>query len=111
MIKNEKKLYEEELPPLEISEAETLIDESNCRKVYEAPETQEELYSLFNKEKIEGFQDYFDLLDANALGQNEATREIPSPKEYDVLALKIIDTTEEQKKSDALAPKKINSLD
>ena len=114
MIKNEKKLYEEQPPTFEIGEAETLIDESNYRKVYNVPETQEKLFSLFYAEKkIEGFKDYFELLDANVLGQNEneTQLDIPAPKKYAVITLEILDVPEEQKKSDDEVQKNIDSLD
>ena len=111
MIKPKKKnFYEEELTSSHIDEAETLIDDSNCKKIYEAPEIQEKLFSLFyENKKIEGLNDYFELLDANVLGQNEISRDIPAPKQHDVLTVVIFKSLE-PKKSDALAPKKIDSL-
>ena len=113
MIKlKKKKLYDENPPSSELGEAETLKDELNSRKVYEAPETQEQLFSLLYQEnKIEGLQEYFELLEANQLGQNEVPPDIPNPKKYAVITLGILDEPKEPKKSDALAPKKTDSLD
>jgi len=102
MIKPKKKFYEDMPPTSEVGEEVTLIDEFNSRKVYEAPETQEELFSLlYGEKKIEGFKDYFELLDANVLGQNETPLDIPPPKQYPVQNIKMLDD-QEPKKSDEL---------
>ena len=64
---------------------------------------------FYENKKIEGLNDYFELLDANVLGQNEISRDIPAPKQHDVLTVVIFKSLE-PKKSDALSPKKIDSL-
>ena len=51
MIKLKKKFFEEIPPTSEVGEDVTFIDEFNSRKVYEAPETQEEQYSFYCMEK------------------------------------------------------------
>ena len=112
MIKlKKKKFYEEEMPSSQIAEAETLIDESNCRKVYEAPDTQEKLFSLFyGDKKIEGLKEYFEFLDENVLGQNEIAPDIPVLRQHVVLTVENFDALEPKKSDDALSPKKIDSL-
>ena len=84
------------------------MDESNCRKVYEAPDTQEKLFSLFyGDKKIEGLKEYFELLDANVLGQNEIAPDIPVPRQHVVLTVENFDALEPKKSDDALAPKRL----
>jgi len=102
MIKLKKKFFEEIPPTSEVGEDVTFIDEFNSRKIYEAPETQEEQYSLlYGEKKIEGFKEYFELLDANMLDQNETPLDIPPPKQYPVEIIKMLHDLE-PKKSDEL---------
>lgn len=103
MIKLKKNLYDEIPPTSESGEVETMRFDS--RKVYEAPQTQEQLFSLFYpKNKIEGFQEYFKLLKENQLGKNRVPPDIPKPKKYVVPTMEIIFAPKEPKKSDALVP-------
>ena len=82
----EKELYKDP-PLLEENDLETLIEES-IKILYEDSGTQEELYSLKEK-KIEGFEEYFKLLEKDGLDQNKTFLDAPTPKKIEINIIKI----------------------
>ena len=84
--KLEKELYEE-LPLLEKNELKTLIDES-IKILSEDSGTQEELFSL-KENNIEGFQEYFKLLEKDGFDQNKTSLDATTPKKIEAIIIKI----------------------
>ena len=75
-------------PPQEAGNQETVINESNFKKIYENFGTQEELYSLKEK-KVEGFEGYFELLEEGLLGKIETSLDVPTSIKRKVIVIKI----------------------
>ena len=84
--KLEKELYED-LPLLENNELKTLIDES-IKILSEDSGTQEELFSL-KENKIEGFQEYFKMLEKDSFDQNKTSLDATTPKTIEAIIIKI----------------------
>ena len=84
--KLEKELYED-LPLLENNELKTLIDES-IKILFEDSGTQEELFSL-KENNIEGFQEYFKMLEKDSFDQNKTSLDATTPKKIEAIIIKI----------------------
>ena len=83
----EKKLNENP-PPSEKEDLETIVNQPNLKILYQNSETQEELYS-FNEKNIEGFKEFFVLLEKGCFGHNETAVDVDASKKIEVIFIKI----------------------